>query len=265
MENSNKEKDQEYNRIQQELMSRIKMCYSDGAMLASFMLVYYATVIAGIIQCFQIKNCITSFLLVGLISSVAFFFPIIILYTFAVKFKENFSAVCNISAFSSAYHEKPSIIKTNSIEGTKWEILHKDSLSLSTRYEAKEYFLLALTSFFFLIVGFVGAIWIYTNNLDKIKSLYLIIVMIIFFCAFLIGSIFLYKIYSVTSLIKLSNIMKDTELFYEIQSEKFSPKEDNQPCELFDKILAFKKDEEMLNMFLIIKRIPDYKATEIIK
>ncbi len=265
MENSNKEKDQEYNRIQQELMSRIKMCYSDGAMLASFCLVYYATIIAGLIQILQIDCEDVQFLLFGLISPIAFFFPIIILHTFAVKFKENFAAVCNIAAFSFTYYEKPGIVKSNSIEGIKWELMHKNSLAMSTRHESKEYFLLALTSFFFLVASFVFSIFIYVNKFDSIEVGFLLLIIIIYCVAFIMGSIFLYKIYSVTSLFKLSNIMDDTKLFYEIQSEKFSPEEDKQPCNLLKEILDFKNDENMLNLFLYIKRIPDYNATEIIK
>lgn len=260
-----KDKDdwQEYNRIQQELISRINLCYNDGAMLASFFLIFYASIISGLISCFQVDNANTMVLLFGIISAVAFFFPIIVLHAFAVKFKENFSAICNLSAFSAFYYERPSIFKTETINGPKWELLHKNTISLSTRHESKEYFLLALTSLFFLAVSSCFLIYIYITNVTAVNLIYFILTATIHCCFLFVGGIFVYKIYSTTNMFNLTNIANDTKLFYEIQSEKISGEKAS--CTLYDEILKFNKEEEILNLFLSINRIPDYKASEIIK
>lgn len=256
-------KKQEYDYVQQERISRINTCYTDGAMLASFFLIYYATIITGLIPCLQIENANTMFLLFGLISAVAFFFPIIVLRTFAVKFIENISAICNLAAFSVFYHEKPAIIETNDIEGIKWESLHKDTMFVSTRYESKEYFLLALASLFFQAICFVVLIYLYAMNMEAVNLIYFISIIILQCCFFAVGSIVVYKIHATTNISNLAKIDKDTQLFYEMQWLRLCG--ENKSCEILDKIEKFRKEENALNSFILENRIPDYKSSEIVK
>ncbi|MBQ3046969.1 MAG: hypothetical protein IJD54_02860, partial [Clostridia bacterium] len=256
---------QEYSRLQEELIARLNSCYGDGAVLASFFLIYFATLIGGLFQCFGIKDLVLRFIVFGLVSSVAFFFPIIILHAFAVKFKENFTGLCNVALFVSYYHERPNIVKDKNLKGIKWELMHKNTMSFASLHESKEYFLLAFTSFILLIISTVVAIYFYITDAKEVTLFSLIPVAIVYVVLLYLGAKFLRRIYCVTDMARLIKIREDIQYYYQLQIDKFGEKETEQDRELFQSVLAFNKEEEILSLFLILKGIPDYEASGIIK
>ena len=160
--NYNKEDNVEFSRLNEELIVRLNNCYGDGATLSSFFLLYFATSIVGLIQCVNFSNQNISFLIFGFISLTLYFFPIIILLAFSEKYKENLIGLINISMYISIYHEKINIDDLNQkVRGKKWEMLHKNTRRFSHKYESKEYFYLALTSFAFLVISFIISIFNY--------------------------------------------------------------------------------------------------------
>ena len=113
---NSEDKNEEYTRLNDELLMRIKNSYGDGVMLASFYLVFYATLIGVFCELFGGKmESLYTLTLVGSIFSVAFSISIWILYAFAAKFKENFLAICSIAEFLICYHEKTIPIKMGAV------------------------------------------------------------------------------------------------------------------------------------------------------
>lgn len=210
---------QEYSRLNQELIERLKICYGDGAMLASFLLVYYATVIAGLIQCVAIESSFVSFLLFGSVSAVAYFFPVVILRCFAEKYKESYLGLCNVALFCSVYHEKP-ILSEGSLRGKKWELLHFNTLNFTYKGENKEYFFLGMASLSLLLISFIVSICLFLaiEKLTLLVKMFGAAIAVLYLCLILLAARVVLQIHRATNMKRLKEEYVDLIcMFYERQ------------------------------------------------
>lgn len=218
-----KNKEKEYERLNQELLMRVKNSYGDGIMLASFYLIYYATSIAALVQLIIAENNILTFVSLGLISSIVFCMPIIVMFAFSIKYKENFLGICNISAYLRIYHELPTL---NDICGNelKWEIAHKDTISPSAKFENKEYFFLSIMSIVSMIFGITVTIINGIKGLaEKHFLIAFILIVMISVVSLAVGIIFSIKVYKTTNLNKLKNEIQNMNRFYIRQTRAINP------------------------------------------
>lgn len=211
MNNNREDKNQEYTRLNEELMMRIKNSYGDGVMLASFYLIFYATLIGVFCELyFGGMESLHGLVIAGLIFAFSFSVPIWILYAFAVKFQENFLAICNISEYLICYHEGNDSHK-------KWESLHETRISGVKKYEGIEYFLLGLFSLvlFLVTMAVVGVGFITMGEFNIIAVLVglldLVLLVVDIRCLLLI--------YHATDLSKLHAIKKEISDYYKKQKE----------------------------------------------
>ena len=213
-------KEQEYRRLNDELIMRINRSYNDGVMLASFFLIYYATSFAAFVQFVSqgVENNLLKFIVFGLISTIAFSMPSVLLYAFSIKHKENFISICNISGYIKIYHELPTLSNKFNDEGEiKWEVAHRDTISPSARQEDKEYFFLSLVSLVLMIAS--ASVTFYLSFGNKESLITMIIIDTISLCGVVVGIIFTVKTRNTTNLNKLVNEIKNSKKFYRSQSK----------------------------------------------
>lgn len=249
MDNMSK-KDQEYKRLNDELMMRIKRSYNDGVMLASFYLIYYATVIAAFVQLLiqPFENSSLKFIFFGLMSSIAFCMPIVLLYAFAIKHKENFAGICNISGYIRIYHELPTLSSNiNDENEIRWELTHKDTISPTAKFEDKEYFFLSLTSLLSMLASVVITIVI---GIECEESVFLMLLIgSICLCSTIISVLFSIKIRRSTNLNVLVAEIDKARDFYERQAKMVNKKSEKWETEL-EKYKAFSNQEKTIDEIL---------------
>ena len=208
-------KAQEYERLQEELVMRVNKCYGDGALLTSFYLIYYATVVFGLLEWFfngkDGMTCIEMFVF-AVLACILFVLLILILYAFSVKFKENYLSICNISAYIIFCHELPTVIKRDEGNLKKWELTHYDTVFGEEKYETKEYFLLALTSVFLLFGSLGIEIYCFFSYFKHIP--WMLLLGCIYIIVLIFSVIFTRRIGRATNIQKLQETKKNIICYY---------------------------------------------------
>lgn len=267
LQKNEKDAEQEYVRLQEELLMRIKNCYGNSSTLASFYLIFYATVTAALLQFLCSETFFSksiNIIIFGFIACIVFTFPILIMHSFAVKFKENFLSVCNICAYITFYHELPSISKISDIGGKKWELLSYDTLAPEAKFENKEYFLLSTIS----IILFLGSAILETCLIVKyFPKEKIFIGLLVFYLVFSIcltfNILYLFLIAKDSNIKNLRFLRKNIEFYYQIQHERFSDITDKQ--KLVNEIEEFQKNNRIIRAKLKAIGISEYHYLEIFK
>ncbi len=255
---------QEYSRLNEELIVRLSNCYGDGAMLTSFFLIYYATIIVGLLQCIDFKNELLIFIIFGIVPLVVYFFPIVILHSFAEKYKENVLGLFNIALFSSIYHEKPVQIE-NKIYGKKWELLHKNTRKFASKHESKEYYFLAITSLALLLICFIVDLYLFLTMENKSTLIIVVslITIMLYIILFVVSVRYIRKIRIATDMKKSEKIGEIIIAYYQKTKELLTDGKYDEK-ELQEKLSEIKLHEKRIDDSIEEDSYPYTKTIELI-
>lgn len=90
--------------LNSELQMRMKKEYGDGAVLVSFSLIYFITVVDILLNLVDFSNCtLIKICIFSMLSIIFFLFPILIYYATATRNRENLSALLSIASYKKGF------------------------------------------------------------------------------------------------------------------------------------------------------------------
>lgn len=236
----NIEEQKELEHLNNELLMRIKKEYSDGAMLFSFSLIYFATITELLIKIINSSDfpSLPNILIFIVVSVASFMFPVFVYYPSATHSRENVSAIINIASYKKTYFENYKISKDGILSGSRWENFHRTTMSSYLEKNNNEVFFLAGLSLVLYIGSlFLGAYYsfAYIQKNKPELSLAMVAAVVLFYIVFLVPI--------VSRVIKLQNLYNPKDVFLEIKSM-------NMYYDIQSKLVKTAKNDEELNIVL---------------
>lgn len=149
----------EYEALRQEMNFRLDVIYGHGFTLASVILIFFSLILVFVAEILKIvmqkDSIFGQFIYVDLmvIFSIACFSvsPVLLVFSFSVKYKDNLRQICNISAYQTVFFEFPSLLFEASSEDIKggiigWEFFQRDKDIPGAKWIASEYVAIAIMS-----------------------------------------------------------------------------------------------------------------------
>ena len=256
----NLEEQKELEYLNNEILMRMKKGYSDGALLVSFSLIYFATIIGTLISLVDYSNPeLMRIFEFGAVSILAFFSPILIYYSSDTRNRENISGILNIAAFKKKYYEN-NTFSNGHVSGGRWEKFHKITLSSFFDKGHNEVFFLAALSLalylgsFFLTGSFTWK-YLVDNESKSFYSLTLLIIINLLYVICLFPAVRrIIKLHSLNGANGIMSEIQSEELFYNIQYEL--TKNANDEDELKELITKLHDENRKISSFVIKTKIP---------
>ena len=256
----------EYDRLNEEMKTRIKTIYGDGALVSSILLVYFISAVGALLNLYKTVfkyNNNTTLILCAALCIVIFVFPVFLCYTFATKSSENLASIINIATFIKTYHESFTIADNDTVSGKMWEKAHKNAMIPSVGREIKEYFILALLSvtvFAVFSVADIVCIFVYIDIALKWLEITVFVIVNLFFIC--LGGVITYKTKKMTDLQFVLREITSCTAFYKRQKTKLEQSNIN---DFDNKIQTTTYEDVAFNLFVIRHKIPFYKTEELEK
>lgn len=255
------EKELEY--LNNELHMRMEKEYSNGAVLVSFSLIYFATVIGILINLIEsaLSHRLITILLFGAISGISFFFPILLYYSTATRNRENLSAIFNIAAYKKKYYER-FCFSEDEVSGGRWENFHKITMNNYFNKGSNEVFFLTELSFFLFVGSFVLTIYfsfmVIKNNGFSLSIMSMLGEILVYIICFIFSVKRIRQLYNIYSINNVADEVESIETYYDIQNKLINECQDQK--QIINLVNDLKYKNEKFNTFLMIKHIPLHKA-----
>lgn len=144
----------EYNALRQEINYRLNVIYSYGFSLVSVILVFFSMVLVFATKILEIiidqnsifGNSIYVDLTVIFVVTSFCALPVLLVYSYSVKYEDNLRQICNISAFQEVFFEYPSFLANKKDKITAWEFFHRTSSVPKAKMIALEYIAVSIIS-----------------------------------------------------------------------------------------------------------------------
>ena len=261
------ESQKELDHLNNELLMRIQKGYGDGAMLVSFSLIYFVTVIGVLSKFLESSELdVKDICIFSVLSTLFFLFPILIYYAMTTRNRENFSAIFNIAAYKKRFFEKYNL-SDGILSGGKWEKFNKTTFSIFFDKGKNEVFFLSLLSVSLQIGSIFLTVYYTFIHLQDNKFLlaYILLSAANFFSAIcLIPAITrIAKLYILFTPNDIGGEIKSMHTYYDIQYRLIKIAKNT--SELEKLIETQKKANEKFNCFLIVSHISPYKAIDLEK
>lgn len=161
--------EKEYEALRKEINFRLDVIYGHGFTLASVILIFFSLILVFVVEVLKMSMLDNSILGqyiwidMMVILSIACFsaFPMLLVFAFSVKYKDNLRQICNISAYQTVFFEIPSLLSKASSEDIKgtiigWESFQRGQDKPSTTLIASEYVACAIMSFVLSILLWIS-------------------------------------------------------------------------------------------------------------
>lgn len=261
------EAQKELDHLNSELLMRIQKGYGDGAMLVSFSLIYYITVIGALINFVKLSELeVKDICVFSVLSTLFFLFPILIYYAITTRNRENFSALFNIAAYKKRFFENYTL-SDGILSGGKWENFNRATFSNFFDKGKNEVFFLSLLSMSLQIGSFLLTVYctfIHLSHNKSVLSSVMLIAVNIFSAVCLIPAIRrIAKLYGLFTLNDLDGEIKSMHTYYDVQYRLIKIAKNT--YELKELIETQKNANKKFNYFLVASHIPLYKAIDLEK
>ena len=261
------EAQKELEHLNNELLMRMQKGYGDGAMLVSFSLIYFITVIGILIKVVDYQNPRrTDICIFAVLSTVFFLFPILIYYATATRNRENLSALFNIAAYKKRFFENYTL-SDSVLSGGKWETFNKTTFSSFFDKGKNEVFFLSGLSIVLQILSFLLTAYytfVYLQQNSTVLA-FALLISINSFCAvcFIPAIRRIVKLQGLFTLNDIGGEIESANMYYAIQYRLIKIAKNTK--ELNELIEKQKDANKKFNCFLMAARIPLYKAIDLEK
>ena len=259
------EAQKELEHLNNELLMRMQKGYGDGAMLVSFSLIYFVTVIGVLIKFVECSELgLKDICIFNALSIMFFLFPIFIYYAMTTRNRENFSALFNVATYKKIFFENYTL-SDGILSGGKWEHFHKTTYSAFFDKGNNEVFFLSILSMA-LYIGSFFLMFYYTfiylqQNSTVLSFVILISVNFLNVVCFIPIINRIVKLHGLFSPNYIGGEIESMNTYYNIQYWLIKiAKNTDELNELVEKL---KGANEKFNSFLIAAHIPLYKAIDL--